>query len=88
MGNSNIWQVQEARARFSELLEASLAEGPQIVTKRGKEAAVLVPIEQWRKLEKLAQPSLKAFLLAPEPRTEALTLPRRKLRLRPAPNLE
>jgi len=85
---SNIWQVQEARARFSELLEASLAEGPQIVTKRGKEAAVLVPIAQWRKLEKLAKPSLKEFLLASEPRTEELTPPRRKLRLRPAPNLE
>ena len=85
---SNIWQVQEARARFSELLEASLAEGPQIVTKQGKEAAVLVPIEQWRKLERLAKLSLKEFLLAPEPRTEALTPPRSKLQLRPAPNLE
>jgi prevent-host-death family protein len=29
------WQVQEAKARFSELLEASLKEGPQVVTKRG-----------------------------------------------------
>ena len=84
---SNVWQAQEARARFSELLEASLSEGPQIVTKYGKETAVLMPIEQWRKLEKLAKPSLKAFLLAPEPRTEALTPPRRKLRLGPAPNL-
>ncbi len=85
---SNIWQVQEARARFSELLEASHAEGPQIVTKHGKETAVLVPIEQWRRLERLAKPSLKEFLLAPEARTEALTPPRRKLRLRPAPDLE
>lgn len=85
---SNIWQVQEARARFSELLEASHAEGPQIVTKHGKETAVLVPIEQWRRMERLAKPSLKEFLLVPEPRTEALTPPRRKLRLRPAPELE
>ena len=82
----NIWPVQEARARFSELLEASHAEGPQIITKHGKETAVLVPIEQWRRLESVAKPSLKAFLLAPEPRTEALTPPRRKLRLRPAPD--
>ena len=85
---NNIWQVQEARARFSELLEASLAEGPQIVTRRGKATAVLVPIEQWRKLERLAQPSLKEFLLASEPRTEELTSPRRRLRLRPTPDLE
>ena len=49
---SKTWQVQEAKARFGELLEASLKEGPQIVTKRGVEAAVLVPIAQWRRLEK------------------------------------
>ena len=45
---SRVWQVQEAKARFSEMLETSLTEGPQIVTKRGVETAVLVPIEQWR----------------------------------------
>ena len=47
---SNTWQVQEAKARFSEMLKASLADGPQVVTKRGVEAAVLVPIEHWRRL--------------------------------------
>lgn len=44
---SNVWQVQDAEARFSELLATSLAEGPQIVIKRGVETAVLVPIEHW-----------------------------------------
>jgi len=34
-----IWSVQEAKARFSELLKVCLLEGPQIVTKRGAEAA-------------------------------------------------
>jgi prevent-host-death family protein len=38
------WQVQEAKARFSEFLDASLREGPQVVTRRGIEVAVLVPI--------------------------------------------
>ena len=72
------WPVQEAKARFSELLEASLKHGPQIVTKRGIEAAVLVPIEQWRRLEQAARPSLKQLLLAPEPRFEGgLPVPRR-----------
>ena len=51
---SKTWQVQDAKARFSELLETSLAEGPQIVTKRGVETAVLVPIDEWRRLEKRA----------------------------------
>ena len=45
------WPVQDAKARFSEFLEASRKEGPQIVTRRGVEAAVLVPIEEWRRLQ-------------------------------------
>lgn len=73
---SNIWQVQDAKARFSEMLEISLAEGPQIVTKRGVETAVLVSIEQWRRLERMTKPDLKELLLTPDARTEELTLPR------------
>jgi antitoxin Phd len=45
------WQVQDAKARFSELLAASLKEGPQLVTRRGVEAAVLVPITEWRRMQ-------------------------------------
>lgn len=82
------WQVQDAKARFSEFLDASLAEGPQVVTRRGVEAAVLVPIEQWRRLEKAAKPTLKDLLLAPGPRTEELTPPRTKQRHRPPPVFE
>lgn len=82
------WQVQDAKARFSEFLEASLKDGPQIVTKRGVETAVLVPMEQWRRLETMTRPSLKDLLLAPEARTEALTPPRRKHRHRAAPAFE
>ena len=48
---SRKWPVQDAKARFSELLDTAIAEGPQIVTRRGAETAVLVPIEHWRKLE-------------------------------------
>jgi prevent-host-death family protein len=48
------WSVQDAKARFSELLETSVKEGPQIVTKRGVETAVLVPIEEWRRLQQRA----------------------------------
>ena len=81
MGNK--WQVQDAKAKFSEFLEASLAEGPQIVTKRGVETAVLLSIEQWRRLEKMTKPSLKELLLAPEARTDALTPPRRQHHRRP-----
>jgi len=62
------WKVQDAKARFSELLDVTINKGPQIVTRRGQEAAVLVPIEEWRRLQRAARPSLKALLLGPGPR--------------------
>jgi antitoxin Phd len=71
------WPVQDAKARFSELLEASLNDGPQIVTRRGVEAAVLVPIEEWRRLQS-ARPTLKELLLAETPRAEIPVPPRRR----------
>ena len=68
---SRKWPVQDAKSRFRELLDTTLAEGPQIVTKRGVETAVLVPIEQWRNLERMTRPDLKELLLTSEARTEA-----------------
>ena len=78
------WPVQDAKARFSELLDTTLAEGPQIVTRRGVESAVLLPIEQWRRLERMTRPDLKELLLASEARVEELTPPRRRHRRRTA----
>ncbi len=66
------WPVQDAKARFSELLEVCLREGPQLVTKRGAEAAVLVPMAEWRRLCQSARPSLKELLLADAPRADLL----------------
>ncbi|HKN09871.1 MAG TPA: type II toxin-antitoxin system Phd/YefM family antitoxin [Pseudomonadota bacterium] len=81
------WLVQEAKARFSELLEKSITEGPQIVTKRGVETAVLVPIDEWRRLQQRARPTLKALLLAPEPRFEMEVPDRHQWRWRSPPTL-
>ncbi len=72
------WPVQDAKARFSEFLDACLVEGPQMVTRRGAEAAVLVPVHEWRRLQAAARPSLKQLLLADESRAE-LVLPARSL---------
>jgi prevent-host-death family protein len=66
------WPVQDAKARFSEVLDACLAHGPQLVTRRGAEAAVLVPVDEWRRLTASARPSLKDVLLADDARTEVL----------------
>lgn len=73
------WHVQQAKARFSELLRKSLAEGPQVITCRGVEVAVLVPIEQWRRMERSTRRNIKEWLLAPEARTEALVPPQRAI---------
>ena len=81
------WQVQEAKARFSEFLEASLKEGAQLVTRRGVETAVLVPVEEWRRLRGAAHPTLKALLLTPARRAEIPVPPRGRLHRRaPAPD--
>jgi antitoxin Phd len=70
----HMWPVQDAKARFSEFLDACIAEGPQMVTKRGVEAAVLVPVQEWRRLQSAARPSLKQLLLADRARVNALTV--------------
>lgn len=76
------WPVQDAKARFSEFLDACLSEGPQMVTRRGAEAAVLVPVQEWRRLQSAARPSLKALLLSEQARTESLVAPRGKAKRR------
>lgn len=76
------WPVQDAKARFSELLDACVSKGPQLVTRRGTETAVLVPIDEWRRLQAAARPSLKQLLLSDEARTEMLVPPRGRARRR------
>jgi antitoxin Phd len=71
------WPIQDAKARFSELLQKCLSDGPQIVTRRGMEAAVLVPVEQWRQIQAANQPSLKELLLSRQA-TSAALVPSRK----------
>jgi antitoxin Phd len=82
------WSVQDAKARFSELLERTLSEGPQIVTKRGVETAVVVPVEEWRRLQQRARPTLKELLLAPEPRFDMEIPDRHQWRWRSRPKLK
>ena len=77
-----IWPVQDAKARFSEFLDACITDGPQIVTKRGAEAAVLVPVEEWRRLKAMARPSIKQLLMSDVGRTDSLTPPRAVARRR------
>jgi antitoxin Phd len=70
------WPVQDAKARFSEMLETCLREGPQVVTKRGADAAVLVPVTDWQRLKRAAKPTLKELLLSDDARGELSVSPR------------
>lgn len=76
------WQVQEAKSRFSEFLEKCLTDGPQMVTKHGAEAAVLVPADEWRRLHAAARPSLKDLLLSSNARADVLAPARGQARRR------
>lgn len=77
------WQLQDAKARFSEFLDAAIEKGPQVVTRRGVEAAVLVPIEEWRRLQESKRPNIKEVLLGDGPRFDLELPKRRRFKLRP-----
>ena len=55
------WQLQEAKARFSELMRGAAATGPQTITVRGRRAAVLLSADDYDRL-KQSKPSLGDFL--------------------------
>ena len=82
------WPVQDAKARFSEFLDACLSDGPQMVTRRGAEAAVLIPAAEWRRLQATSRPTLKELLLSDEGRTDMLVPERGTARRRPPPQFD
>ena len=57
------WQSQAAKQRFSELVERARRDGPQVVTKHGKETVVVVSVEEYRRLRG-HDPSLVEFIRA------------------------
>ena len=46
------WQLQTAKARFSEVFRKARSEGPQWITRQGKEAVVVLPAEEFEKLKR------------------------------------
>lgn len=81
------WPIEDVEAHFSDLLEASLNEGPQIVTKLGVEAAALVSFEEWSRLQGSARLTLKELLLTEEPRDE-IPIPDRSWRRSTPPEFD
>jgi prevent-host-death family protein len=68
------WQVQDAKQRFSELVQRAQAEGPQLVTRHGKAVVVVVAAGEFAQLTRLGTaPDFKSFL-ADAPDLSALDL--------------
>jgi prevent-host-death family protein len=63
----NTWQWQEAKSRFSELVDITLSEGPQLVTRRGQEAVVILSAKDYRRMRGGAPSLLATLLNAPRP---------------------
>lgn len=57
------WQLQEAKNRFSEVVDEALRDGPQTVTRRGEPVVVVVSVDTWRAVSS-PRPSLKDHLRA------------------------
>ncbi len=59
----NTWQLQEAKSKFSELVDRTLSNGVQFVTRRGKKAVVVMPIGEYERLTRCSG-RISDFLLA------------------------
>jgi antitoxin Phd len=66
------WQLQEAKSRFSELVDQTLTNGPQTVTRRGVDTVVVVSIAEFKRLK---HGGIKSVLLN-APRGENLDIER------------
>jgi len=75
------WTVAEAKAKFSEVIQKATSEGPQIITRNGRRAAVLVAAAEWdRKIERKG--TLAEFFAASPLRGSGIKLDRVSMRLR------
>ena len=61
----NVWQLQEAKNKFSNLVDKARHEGPQVVTKHGKESVVIIAIEDYQKLNKPTSDLISFFKKSP-----------------------
>jgi prevent-host-death family protein len=80
-----IWPVQDAKAKFSEMLDTCVAEGPQMVSKRGVVEAVLVPVAAWEKLNRAPPLTIKDWLLMEGGPRDLNIPPRGRLKRRASP---
>jgi antitoxin Phd len=76
------WPVADAKARFSELLDAAEKQGPQVVSRRGIETAVVVPIAEWKRLKDFTRREMVDPLTDPNGPHDIYIPPRRAIKRR------
>lgn len=69
------WQLNEAQSRFSEVVDLSLKEGPQLVTRRGEESVVIVSAQDFRCLSNQTVNLIDCLLNAPRGEPSELDRP-------------
>jgi antitoxin Phd len=70
------WQVQEAKMRFSQVIDEAQTKGPQLITRHGVDRAVVLSIDDFRSLT-ASKPDLRAYLLG-GPKVDNFEVPRRR----------
>jgi antitoxin Phd len=68
----NHWQLQEAKNKFSSLVELALEDSPQIVTRHGKDAVVIISIKEYKKLTKPENNIVEFFQKSPLAKEELI----------------
>ncbi len=63
---TSAWQLQDAKSKFSELVESALSKGPQLVTKRGINSVVVISMEEFNRLKKPKGDLVSFFNKAPK----------------------
>ena len=62
---SKIWQLQEAKNRFSELVEQTIRDGAQVVTRHGEKVVVILPYRDYERMTQQAGNLAEFFLNSP-----------------------
>ena len=79
--SAQTWTVAQAKAKFSEIIDRAMSEGPQTVTRKGRTAVVVVDAEEWNRKTKRVG-TLADFFASSPLRGSGLKLRRSKGRLR------
>lgn len=62
---TRVWQLQEAKNKFSQVVKEALDKGPQVITRRGKEVVVILSMEEYGRLKKSQSGVIEFFRNSP-----------------------